>query len=74
MNNSCYVRSAIAARVLELLPPLIRKTLLDESEFRKEYDLGTQAEITFGDSGVSIHSSELFDSIRRPPAFSSGSV
>ena len=64
MNNSCYVRSAIAATVLELLPPLIRKTLLDESEFRKEYDLGTQAEITFGDSGVSIHSSELFDSIR----------
>ena len=39
MNNSCYVRSAIAATVLELLPPLIRKTLLDESEFRQEYDL-----------------------------------
>ena len=55
---------AIAAKVLELLPPLIRKTLLDESEFRQEYGLRSQAVITFGDSRVSIHSSELFDSIR----------
>ncbi len=39
MSNSSYGRSAIALAVLELLPPLIRKTVLDESEFRKEYGL-----------------------------------
>ena len=64
MSNSSYGRSAIALAVLEMLPPLIRKTVLDESEFRKEYGLGSRTVITFGDSGVSIHSSELFDSIR----------
>ena len=56
MSNSTCGTSAVA--------PLIRKTVLDESEFRKEYGLGSTTVITFGDSGVSIHSSELFDSIR----------
>ena len=64
MSNDLYVRSEIARRVLELWPPLIRKSLLDESEFRQEYGLRSQTAISFGDSRVWIHSSELFDSIR----------
>ena len=64
MSNSIYVRSAIARSALELWPPLIRRSLLDESEFRQEYGLRSETAITFGDSGVWIPSSELFDSIR----------
>ena len=64
MSNSIYVRSVIARAALELWPPLIRKSLLDDSEFRQEYRLVSQTAITFGDSGVSVPSAELFDSIR----------
>ena len=65
MSNSPYVRSAMAQAALELVPPLIRKTLIDESEFRDEYGFRTEAVLAFGDSGVSIQRSELFDAIRK---------
>ncbi len=64
MTNSLYVRSALAQAALELAPPLIRKTLLEESEFREGYGFRADAILAFGDSGVSIQRSELFDAIR----------
>lgn len=65
MTRGPYVRSALAQAALELAPPLIRETLLDDSEFREEYGLGTDAVLAFGGSGVSIQGSELFDAIRK---------
>ena len=64
MSNSAYVRSALAQATLELAPPLIRNTLLEESEFRKEYGFEMNPVLAFGDSGFSIQRSELFDAIR----------
>ncbi len=64
MSNTPYVRAALAQAALELVPPLIRRTLLEESEFREEYGFRTDAVIAFGDSGISIQRSELFDAIR----------
>ena len=64
MTNSPYVRSALAQAALELAPPLIRNTLLKESEFREEYGFRADAVLSFGDSGVSIQRSKLFDAIR----------
>lgn len=65
MTNSPYVRSALAQAALELLPPLIRKTLLEDANFREVYRFKTDAVISFNDSGVSIQRSILFDAFRK---------
>ena len=64
MSNSAYAKSAIAQAALEFLPPMIRTTLLEESDFRKDYGFEMNAVLAFGDSGFSIQRSELFDAIR----------
>lgn len=64
MSNTPYVRAAVAQAALELAPPLVRKTLLEEREFREEYGFKADAVLAFGDSGVSIQRSALFDAIR----------
>ena len=65
MTNSPYVRSALAQAALEFAPPLIRKSLLEESGFREEYGFKADAVLAFGDSGFSIQRSKLFDAIRK---------
>ena len=50
---------------MELVPPLIRKTLLEDADFREEYGFKTDAVLSFGDSGVSIQRSDFFDAIRK---------
>ncbi|MDV6345584.1 hypothetical protein [Nitrosomonas sp. Is37] len=47
------------------MPPLIRQTLLEDATFRAKYGFKADAVIVFGDSGISILRSELFDGIRR---------
>ena len=64
MTNSPYVRSAIAQATLELAPPLIRESLLEESEFREEYRLGADAVLAFDGTGALIQRSEMFDAAR----------
>ena len=64
MISTPYERAAIAGAVLELVPPLIRKSLLNEQSFREEYGFKTEAMIAFGASGVSVQRSELFDAVR----------
>ncbi|MFV2044661.1 MAG: hypothetical protein ACC700_15680, partial [Anaerolineales bacterium] len=65
MSNSPFVRSALAQAALELVPPLIRKTLFEESGFREEYSFIADAVLSFGDSGVSIQRSDLFEAVRK---------
>ena len=64
MTNSPYVRTALAEIVLENVSPLIRRTLIDQSTFREEYGLKTEAVIAFGDSDFSIQRSDLFEAVR----------
>ena len=54
----------MAGAALELVPPLIRKSLLNDQSFRKEHGFKTEAMIAFGTSGVSVQRSELFDAVR----------
>lgn len=65
MTNSPYVRSSLAQAVLEHVPPLIRKTLIEQRDFREEYGFKADAVIAFGDTGISIQRSELFEAIRK---------
>ena len=64
MTNNLHVRSVLAHAALELAPPLMRETLLEDSEFRKEYGCRGDGVLAFGNSGVSIQRSKLFDAIR----------
>lgn len=64
MINSPYERTVMAGAALELVPPLIRKTLLNDQSFSEEYGVKPEAIITFRESGVSIQRSELFDAVR----------
>jgi hypothetical protein len=59
-----HVRSALAKAVLRSTPPLLRRALLEEAEFRKKYDLSPDAVLSFGDSVLSVRRSHLFNAIR----------
>ena len=65
MSDTPYARVAVARAALELVSPLIRKSLLDEPEFRQEYGLRAEAVLAFDDSGVSIQRSRVFSAIRQ---------
>ncbi|MCG7947620.1 MAG: hypothetical protein N0C84_14875 [Candidatus Thiodiazotropha taylori] len=65
MNNSSYIRSAKAQAVLELSPPLLRDTLIADKAFRQEYGFTAEANLSFGESGISFPRSELFGAIRK---------
>lgn len=64
MNDSSYERAAMAGAALELVPPLIRESLLKDRSFREEYGFNTKAIIAFEASGVSVQRSELFHAVR----------
>ena len=66
MSNTPYVRAAIAEAALQfVVPPLIRKSLLDDTEFRQEYGFTTEAVLSFGNARISIQRSAIFDTIRK---------
>ena len=61
-NSQAMTRSALI--VLELMPSLIRSTLLDDSDFIEECGVSAEVVLILGDSIVSFHRSELFNAIR----------
>ena len=63
--NSPYVKHVLVREGLKFVPPLIRKTLLEEPSFREEYGFVEDRIIFFGDSGISIQCSTLFDAVRK---------
>lgn len=64
MTSRSNVRSLLANLILERLPPLIQKTLLDQRDFRKEYGFKFDATVKFVEAGISIRRSNLFKAIR----------
>ncbi len=64
MMNDPYVKSVIAQTTLDLTPPLIRETLLKESDFREEYSLKADATLSFPDIGTTFHLSSLHNAAR----------
>jgi hypothetical protein len=54
----------MAGAALELFPPAIRGSLLNDQTFREEYGFKIKAMIAFGPSGVSVQRSVLFDTVR----------
>lgn len=59
-----HERSVLALALLKLFPPSICESLISNPEFQKNYGLMPDAQISFGDSGVSFQRSKLFNCIR----------
>ena len=64
MTTDLDVKTEIAAQCLNFVPPLIRETLLEDGDFREEYDVPTDNRIAFGKSGVDFQRYDLFNTIR----------
>ena len=65
MTNSPYGRSTLAEMALSFAPPLIQETLLEDSDFRKEYGFKVNAVLSFGDSDFSVRRSDFLDAVRK---------
>ena len=63
--NSSSVKSLLVRDVVELMPPLIRNSLLEDANFCAAYELRSEVALSFHDAGVSIARSTLFDAVRR---------
>ena len=63
--NSPYVRYMLARKALEFVPPLIRKTLLEDPSFREEYGFVRDGTITFPDFDIEVQTSTLFGAARK---------
>lgn len=64
MTNSTFSKAALAQVVMEHVPPLIRRTLLDDRAFREEYGIRTTAVISLGPRGVLVQRTKLLDTAR----------
>lgn len=64
MTNRPHESVVMANAALELFPPLIRRSLLNDQSFLEEYGFKIKAMIAFGSSGVSVERSQLFDVVR----------
>jgi hypothetical protein len=67
MKKTDPIKAELAAHfMLELVPPLIRKTLVDDARFREEYGLifAPHILISFTEAGVFFNRSDLFLAIR----------
>ena len=65
MANRSHEKAALAKAALDLMPPIIRRTFLEDADFRKEYGLKTEVIISFDDHNVSVKRSTLFNAIRK---------
>lgn len=58
-------RAVMVLAALRRLPPLIHQTLIEDEEFRKDFDLRSDVVISLGDSGVLVQRSRLYDAVRK---------
>lgn len=64
MKLTDKTKPLMAQALLELMPPLVRRSLFDDADFCHKYGIKTDAKLVFGDSDVSIQRSKLFRAIR----------
>lgn len=63
--NHPLLLSLVVQKILDLIPPLIRKTLLETVSFRNDYGLKTEAVLSINGIGNQFQRSDLYDAIRK---------
>jgi hypothetical protein len=64
MKQTAYMRTALAIAALDQFPPIIRQSLISDRNFSKDYDLITDAKISFGNGQVTFDRSSFFEAVR----------
>lgn len=64
MKLTDETKPLLAKAFFDLLPPLVRQSLLDDVGFCQKYGFKADATVVFGDSNVLFQRSKLFDAIR----------
>ena len=64
MTNSPLAKATLAKAALEYVPPLIRRTLLNDRTFNEELGFKTEAIIVLGESDFTVQRTMLFKSVR----------
>ena len=62
--NSPHIKSELAKMALRHVPALIRNDLLADPSFLEEYGFGDATVLSFGEFGVSLNRSDLFNAVR----------
>ncbi len=65
MNDEDQLRAAVAQAALNLAPPIVRQSLIEDADFMASHYLCLDAVISFGDSGVDFQRSIVFDAVRK---------
>ncbi len=63
--NSPYIKSVLVHSALKFVHPLIRETLFEDTDFRKDYGLKDNGVLSFNEVGFSIRRSDLFEAVRK---------
>ncbi len=63
MNNTAFQPILVKA-ALDLLPPPMRRSLLDDRSFLERWDISTTVTVTLGRGGPSFERRQLYDGIR----------
>lgn len=64
MTNSPLAKATLAKAALEYVPPLIRRTLLNDRRFNEEFGFKAEALIVLGEGEVAIQRTVLFEGVR----------
>ncbi|WP_066059932.1 hypothetical protein [Robertmurraya korlensis] len=64
MSNTKKIKTTISMAALNLLPPLLRETLIQDTKFQDEYDFITDAEISYDEINVSFQRSKFYYRVR----------
>lgn len=64
MDTTSHERSVYAWNLLKNFPPTVRESILTNSDFCIKYNLETDVQLSFGDSGISIQRSKFFTCVK----------
>lgn len=66
MKKTDPAKAKLAAHLMmELVPPLIRKSLVADAQFREEYGFVQHILISFTEAGITFNRTDLLTAIRR---------
>jgi len=63
--NSAALQHILVEAALDLLPPQMRRSLLDDGSFLEQWDISTTVTVTLGRGGPSFERRQLYDGIRK---------
>jgi len=64
LNSTFFSKAEIAKTILDLSPPMVRTSILNERAFKEHYALKTEATVNLGAGKISFRRSKFFNAVR----------